>query len=131
MINKICFRIEAAASPMSILSWNCQGAGSVETVRHLRGLRRKYFPDFVCLMETKQKYEYVLGLKKILGYDHLVTVEPVGLSGGLAVMWKDSFQVEVLSSDKRIIDLKVKFGSSSFFLTCIYGDPVVARRQEV
>lgn len=85
----------------------------------------------MCLMETKQKYEYVLGLKKILGYDHLVTVEPVGLSGGLAVMWNDSFQVEVLSSDKRIINLKVKFGSSSFFLTCIYGDPVVARRQEV
>ncbi|KAF2594304.1 hypothetical protein F2Q70_00044973 [Brassica cretica] len=25
---------------MSILSWNCQGAGSVETVRHLRGLHR-------------------------------------------------------------------------------------------
>ena len=79
---------------MSILSWNYRGAGGVETVRHLRGLRRKFFPDLIFLMETKQKFEYVLGLKKSLGYNHLLTVEPVGLSGGLAVLWKDSFQVD-------------------------------------
>lgn len=117
--------------PMSILSWNCRGTGSAETVRHLRGLRRKVFPDLIFLMETKQKSEYMLGLKKSLGYDHMLTVEPVGLSGGLAVLWKDSFHIDVISSDLRIIDLKVKFGSCSFFLSCVYGDPVVARRKEV
>ena len=125
------FCIEAAASPMSILSWNCQGAGSIETVRHLRGLRRKYFPDFIFLMETKQKTDYLVGLKKQLGYDCIVTVDPDGLSGGLAVMWKDSYQVTVLSSDKRIIDLKVSCGSSTYYMSCVYGDPVTARRQEV
>ena len=116
---------------MSILSWNCQGAGSIETVRHLWGLRRRFFPDFVFLMETKKNFEYVLGLKKSLGYDQLITVEPVGLSGGLAVMWNESFHVVVISSDKRIIDLKVKCGSSSFYLTCVYGDPVASKRQDV
>ena len=116
---------------MSILAWNCQGAGSIETVRFLRELRRKHYPDFIFLMETKQKSDYMLGLKKQLGYDHLFTVEPEGLSGGLAVMWKDSYQVAVLSSDKIIIDLKVAFGSSFFFMSCVYGDPVVARRQLV
>lgn len=116
---------------MSILSWNCQGASGNDTDRHLRALRRKYFPDLLFLMETKQKFEYISGLRKRLGYDHVITVEPVGLSGGLAVMWKDSYQVVVLSSDKRIIDLKVTCGASSFFLSCVYGDPVMARRQEV
>ena len=60
-----------------------------------------------------------------------MTVEPEGLSGGLALLWKDSYQVEVLSSDKRIIDLKVSIGSTSFFLSCVYVDPVRARRREV
>lgn len=83
------------------------------------------------LMETKQKFDFMLGLKKTMGYDHLITVEPEGLSGGLALLWKDSYQVDVISSDKRIIDLKVKLGSISFFLTCVYGDPVQAKRREV
>ena len=116
---------------MSILSWNCQGAGSTETVQFLRALRRKYYPDLVFLMETKQKYDYIVGLKKQLGYDHVFTVEPEGLSGGLALLWKDNFQVSVLSSDKRIIDLKVTVGSTSCYISCVYGDPVMARRQIV
>lgn len=45
----------------------------------------------------------------------------MGLSGGLAVLWKDSYQ----------IDLKVSCGSSSFFLTFVYGDLVQAKRREV
>ena len=116
---------------MSILCWNCQGAGSTETVQQIREYRRKYFPDFLFFMETKQNWEYVNGLRKSLGYDKVFTVEPEGLSGGLAVMWKDSYQVVVLSSDKRIIDLRISIGSTSFFLTLVYGDPVKARRREV
>uniref|UniRef100_A0A0D2ZZG0 Endonuclease/exonuclease/phosphatase domain-containing protein n=2 Tax=Brassica oleracea TaxID=3712 RepID=A0A0D2ZZG0_BRAOL len=117
------FRIEAAAPPMSIWCWNCQGAGSTETVQKIREVRRLHFPDFMFLMETKQKYAYVSGLQKSLGYDKLFTVEPNGLSGGLAVMWKDSYNVEILSSDKRIIDMKISSGPLDFFLSCIYGDP--------
>ena len=116
---------------MSILSWNCRGAGSTETVQELQEIRRKYFPDFLFLMETKQKFSYMQGLKKDLGYDELVTVEPAVLSGGLVLMWKKFFKVEVLSSDKRVIDCKVRMGSQSFFLSGAYGDPVVAMRRLV
>ena len=112
---------------MSIFCWNCQGARSPETVQQLRVFRRKYFLDFLFLMETKQKFVYMKGVQQSLGYDHLITVEPVELSGGLAVLWKDSYSVSVLSSDKRIIDLKVGLGSIKFYLTCVYGDPVTAR----
>ncbi|KAL0729422.1 hypothetical protein Bca4012_025515 [Brassica carinata] len=124
------FRIEAAASPMSITSWNCQGAGSDETVQYLRGLRRSFFPDFPFLMETKQKDDYMVGLQNSLGYDNMISVEPIGLSGGLALIWKSNFDGVVLSSDKRIIDAKVTFGLVSFFLSCVYGDPVRSKRQE-
>lgn len=116
---------------MSILSWNCRGVGNTETVRRLTEMRKKYFPDFLFLTETKQQDTYMLGLQKDLCYDKMFTVAPIGLSGGLAVFWKDCYKVEVLSADKRIIDLSVKFGSVIFFLTCVYGDPVRERRHTV
>ena len=46
-------------------------------------------------------------------------------------MWKDSYKVVILERDKRLIDVKVSYGSMVFFLTCVYGDPVTARRKEV
>ena len=70
---------------MSIMSWNCQGAGSDETVQRLREMRKDHFPDFLFLSETKQKRAYMVGLQKEYGYDEVLTVEPVGLSGGLDV----------------------------------------------
>lgn len=82
-------------------------------------------------METKQQSDYVKGLQKSLEYDQLITVDPVGLSGGLALMWKDSYKVVILECDKRLIDLKISYGSMVFFLTCVYGDPVATRRRAV
>lgn len=66
-----------------------------------------------------------------MGYDFLVTVEPQGLSGGLAVFWKKGYEVTTLHSDSRVIDLRVKFGSLTFFISCVYGDPVQASRNRV
>ncbi|WZZ78471.1 hypothetical protein YC2023_099043 [Brassica napus] len=54
-------------------------------------------------------------LKLSLGHDNLHTVEPIGRCGGLALTWKSSYGVDILYSDKRIIDLKVTIGSLVFF----------------
>ena len=116
---------------MSILSWNCRGAGNTETVRRLTEMRKEHYPDFLFLMQSKQKDSYMIGLQKTLGYDKMFTVAPEGLSGGLAVLWKDCYKVEILSSDKRIIDMNVKMGSLFFFLFCVYGDSVRNMRRLV
>ena len=71
------------------------------------------------------------GLVEKFGYYNIKTVEPIGKSGGLAVMWKESCKVEILQANKRIIDMKVHWQDKSFFLSCIYGDPVKCRRHEV
>ena len=83
------------------------------------------------MSETKQKNGYMFGLKDTLGYDKVFTVEPLGLSGGWAVFWKGCYKVEVLFSDKRIIDLRIELGSLLFYLSCVYGDPVREMRQLV
>ncbi|KAG2328022.1 hypothetical protein Bca52824_010750 [Brassica carinata] len=61
----------------------------------------------------------------------LASVEPIGKSGGLAVMWKECCRVEILQANKRIIDMKVQWQDKSFYLSCIYGEPVKCKSNEV
>jgi len=94
-------------------------------------MRRDHFPDILFLLETKNSSNNVLNVKGWMGYDNAHIVDPEGLSGGLALLWKASYEVEVLDSDKRIIDTKIKLGSLWFFASFVYGDPVWNSRQEV
>lgn len=55
----------------------------------------------------------------------------VGLSGGLAIFWKDTVDITFLFVGKNIIDMKVLVASKSWFLTCVYGDPITNLRSIV
>lgn len=92
---------------MRILSWNCQGAGYTPTVRHLREIRGQYFPEVTFLWETKNKRNYMEKVMAHLGYFDLSTVEPIGKSGGLALMWKETIQMKILYIDRRMTDTQI------------------------
>lgn len=114
---------------MSIWSWNCQGVGSDETVQRLKEIRKMHFPELLFLTETKKQCKYLEGLKVEPVYNHLCIVDPIGRSGGLALLWKKSYEVEILMSNKRVIDCKVKLGSLVFYLSCV--DPVREHMKKV
>ncbi|XP_010480531.1 PREDICTED: uncharacterized protein LOC104759285 [Camelina sativa] len=105
--------------------------GSPSAVRRLKEMRREHFSDFLFLMETKNSRDHVVSVMDWLGYDKVHVVDPVGLSGGLALYWKDMYTVEVLQSNSRLIDTKISKGTLSFFATFVYGDPVRSKREEV
>lgn len=46
-------------------------------------------------------------IKNKLGFEGLITVDPIGKSGGLTLMWKEKEQVEVRSFLKNHIDVKI------------------------
>ncbi|XP_042486854.1 uncharacterized protein LOC122067070 [Macadamia integrifolia] len=59
-------------------------------------------------------------------------VKSNGASGGLALLWNQHLQLEVLFSDDRVIDTEVTSDQGhKFLLTCVYGDPVKCNRQRV
>lgn len=64
-------------------------------------------------------------------YNNLKIVEPLGLSGGLAIFWKDNLVVDLHYAEKNLIDMKVSNGSKSWFVNCVYGDPTTNLRSLV
>ena len=117
---------------MKILSWNCRGLGSHWTISYLKEIRHKHKPDFLFLSETKQEFEFVQKFQAHFGYDSLVTVDPSGRSGGLALYYNNEYQVKILYSSNRMIDIEaVSNGKQVFLLTFVYGDPVQKLREHV
>ncbi|XP_043687688.1 uncharacterized protein LOC122638901 [Telopea speciosissima] len=117
---------------MKFLSWNCQGVGRPLTVRFLSQLSGVDRPDVVFLMETKCKRPRLEIIRRRLHMDHLFTVELIGLSGGLALLWRNPIVIDILSSSPRILDVTVTdMVANSYFVSCVYGDPIRALRPQV
>ncbi|CAB4283256.1 unnamed protein product [Prunus armeniaca] len=93
---------------MSHLSWNCRGLGRALTVQKLRELIRSHAPSMVFLMETKQNNHRVSMLRRQLGFFKGFCVDLVGLAGGLTLWWRPEVDVEILASNKNLIDTIVK-----------------------
>lgn len=70
-------------------------------------------------------------LLRSFGYDNLVTVDPIGRSGGLALFYNKEFQIQVLYTSNRMIDVEAEVLGKKVFLTFVYGDSVQKLREQV
>ena len=55
---------------MKALFWNCQGIGPALIVQALKELGRKYGPDLVFLMETRNKMEVLERMRRRVRYEN-------------------------------------------------------------
>jgi len=93
---------------MNLLSWNCRGLGNPQTVRELRRMVKIKHPLLLFLMETKVSIGRLQNLRLAMGFEGLLSVDPVGRSGGLALFWKGFHLVELLSYSRRHISVSIR-----------------------
>ncbi|XP_024010239.1 LOW QUALITY PROTEIN: uncharacterized protein LOC112085271 [Eutrema salsugineum] len=116
---------------MRILAWNCQGAGAELTTRRLEELCNRYSPGFMFLSETKNNHFFLQNMQVNLGFDSLLTVDPLGNSGGLALFYSKDFPVKILHQDDRLFDVETIIDGNRVCMSFVYGDPVVKNREYV
>lgn len=114
---------------MSCLLWNCQGIGPLLTVHVFGDLLRHYRPDVIFPAETKVTSHNIEKLKRSWNLNS-VTVDRVGLSEGLALLWRKEIQLNLLSLSRNHIDAMVNFseGEPQVIVTGIYGESEAQNR---
>ena len=58
-------------------------------------------------------------------------MDPNGRSGGLALFYNNEYQVKILYSSNRMIDIEAVSNGKQVFLTFVHGEPVQKLREQV
>ncbi|KAG7534390.1 Ribonuclease H-like superfamily [Arabidopsis thaliana x Arabidopsis arenosa] len=113
-------RLQRSSRPVQVLvRWGHQ---TLPTLTHedlslelSRGGCAAYYPS------TGRDVPYVLSR----------TVEPIGNSGGLALLYSNDYPVEFVFVSDRLIDISTIIDGNRVFISFVYGDPVVQYRELV
>ena len=58
-------------------------------------------------------------------------MDPIGTRGGLALFYNNEFQVNILYTSNRMIDVEAMALGKQVFMTFVYGEPVQQLRDHV
>ena len=117
---------------MSAISWNCRGLGNPLTVNNLQKVVLEKDPTLVFLMETKFDVSEMDGVKRKINRQQGLVVLSRKRAGGLALLWRNSLQVDVMSYSPGHIDAVVseEQGRKKWRFTGFYGQPETSKRGE-
>lgn len=108
---------------MSIITWNCRGAGKASAVRELREIAKEFVPTVLCILETQIDKARVESMASLIGFDKAYAIDSNGRSGGIGIFWNNAINVEILGYSVYHIDCKiVDPDSDPWRLTVVYGE---------
>lgn len=114
---------------MIALSWNCRGLGHPVAVPFLCELVKVQKPDVIFLCETLSFSNKIEDVCVCLHYDCAFTINCIGRSGGLCVLWKSSANCSTVSFSQNHIDVAISDVDGNWRFTGFYGFPKRARRR--
>ena len=95
---------------MSWLCWNVRGLGNQHTVYELASIMRAQDPVVLFLAETWADEDRLTKICDYLHFDEKCVVSRVTRVGDLALLWKNTIQINVDSSSLNHIDIIVNKG---------------------
>lgn len=114
---------------MIVLSWNCRGLGNFPAILALRELVRVHKPNVIFLFETLSHSSKIEELHVLLNYDCAFSVDCLGHSGGICVLWKPSSHCSMCSYSRNHIDMVISEDDQDWRLTGYYGHPERDKRR--
>uniref|UniRef100_A0A803P9U4 Reverse transcriptase domain-containing protein n=1 Tax=Cannabis sativa TaxID=3483 RepID=A0A803P9U4_CANSA len=107
------------------------GLGNPWTLKTLCSHVKDHHPGMIFLAETRLNEAAMERIRIVLGFDSCFVVAARGKSGGLALLWKDSWEVTINSFTVSHIDAKVENGLGFFWsFTGFYGSPDPGGRKQ-
>ena len=107
---------------MRLLSWNYQGLRNHWTSRSVHKIVREQAPTMCFLMETWLDKE---GFEKLYGelpFPNRIIVKHPNSGGGLALIWKNEVQLQLMNYTANHILVKVREDDGfEWWLTSFYG----------
>ena len=109
---------------INIMMWNTNGTASKVFSCTMKDLLRIHRPEILGLLEMKVSGFKADDICNKLGFDYWVRVEALGFNGGIWILWKDCYHVDVLKTHPQFIHLKVsRDGNQQWLLSVVYGSP--------
>ena len=117
---------------MSAISWNCRRLGNPLTVNALQKVVLEKDPKLVFLMETKFVVSEMDGIKRNLERQQGLVVPSIKRAGGLALLWRNTLQVDIQTYSPRHINAIVseEQGTKKWCFTGFYGHSETGQREE-
>ena len=102
------------------------------TVHRLQELNKKTSLNLIFLMEIKNPDAFVLTKLQSLGFWESKLVYPHSpRGGGLALLWNQYIELEILSANSNFIDTSVKAEGKQFFVTFVYEEPNKTKKKAI
>ena len=107
---------------MRLLSWNCQGLGNPWIGRSLGKIVREQARKICFLMETRLDEDDFENLYSDLPFQNKIIVKHPNAGGGLAFLWKNNINLEVINyTANHVLVVVIEEDGFRWFLTCFYG----------
>lgn len=108
----------------NIMFWNCQGALSPGFCRTFKTLVSNYRLNMVALFEPRISGAKADNFIKKSGFQRSHRVEARGFSGGIWILWDDSFEVDFIINHNQFIHFRIIDSKGcSFWVTAVYASP--------
>lgn len=115
---------------MNLIAWNYRGLGTPQAVHEVRKIVNRFSPNILFLCETKKTKKEMEWIRVKLGFTSCFSVDSIGRSGGLAVLWTMDVNMVLQSFSRSHIDMVVSFNVdlNPWRFIGFYGEPDHTKR---
>ena len=109
---------------MRLISWNCRVLGNPWIGRSLHKIVREQAPTICFLMETRVDKDGFVNLYSNLPFNNKIIVKHPDAGGGLAFLWKNTINLEIINyTANHILVVVTEEDGFRLFLIGFYGWP--------